>query len=295
MFSSLASLLLLGAISPPAAGPVLRPLPGIEVLSIAAPAEKRKPLLLPERLSASGMLLLDLQSGETLLSRNENQRRKVASLTKIMTALLILENHNLNEIVPVPTLADGIRGSAVGLKAGEFFRIGDLLKALLIPSANDAAYALAIDDAGSVSRFVERMNKRASSLGLKNTHFTNPAGLDSTEQYSSVRDLSWLTIAALKHPVFRKIVSTKSGTIEATTGQSFDLRNTNELLHENPHVFGVKTGTTDLAGECLIVLFEEEHRPYLLVLIGSNDRYTDSLYLLTALRKALSENVALEQ
>lgn len=286
MFSALASLLFLGAIASPPPLPPLPAPPGIEVLKIAAPSRIAGNIVMPKKLTASGMILVELKSGNIILSRHPNQRRPMASLTKIMTALVILESHDLHEIMSIPKIAETIGGSTIGVKTGEFFRIHDLLRALLIPSANDAAYALAIHNAGSAAVFVQKMNARAASLGLLNTHFTNPAGLDAAEQYSSPRDLVWLATAALRSSDFRKIVNTKYTSIETTTGQSFDLRNTNELLHENPHVFGVKTGTTNGAGECLIVLFEEAGEPYLLVLLGSKDRYTDSLYLLDAVHDA---------
>ena len=184
---------------------------------------------------------------------------------------------------------DQIPGSTIGLKAGEHFSIGSLLKGLLIHSGNDAAYTLAMYKEKSVAHFVQKMNKRAAALGLKNTHFTNPAGLDNEQQYSSPRDLAWLTVAALRNNEFRSIVQTKTAKIFTNEGREFDLRNTNELLHENDHVRGVKTGTTDAAGECLIVLFEEQGREYLLVLLGAKDRYTDSLYILKAVQDALPE------
>ncbi len=280
MLSALASLLLLGAVPPVQADAHLPERPGIEVLRITAPALFKKKFSVPAKLSASGMILLDLESGNVLMSRNADERRPMASLTKIMTALLTLENHALNEIVVVPAVSEKIPGSSIGVRAGEHFSVGALLKAALIPSANDAAYTLAMYHARSISGFVEKMNARAASLGLKNTHFTNPAGLDGVEQYSSARDLGWLTMAALKNPDFRSIVRSKAAKISTSAGREFDLRNTNELLQDNDNVYGVKTGTTNGAGECLIVLFEEEGHQYLLVLLGSADRYTDSLYVL---------------
>ncbi len=288
MFSALTSLLLLGSVPPAIPRTAMQALPGIEVLKIAVPSTPLKAPEMPRHLSASGMLLVDLQSGQVLLSKQADLKRPMASLTKIMTALLILERHDLHEVASVPKIVADVRGSTIGVKTGESFTIEDLLKALLIPSANDAAYALAIEDAGSVSEFVERMNMRAKSLGLKNTHFSNPAGLDSDSQYSTARDLSRLTIAALKNKDFRRIVRTKSASIATNAGAQFDLRNTNELLQKDDRVFGVKTGTTSGAGECLIVLFEEKKREYLLVLLGSNNRYTDSLSVLKAVRDALS-------
>ncbi len=289
MLSVLASLLLLGAAGPAEIVVPARRAPGIEVLQISAPTLLTKKLSLPLAVSASGVLVLDLENGQELLSRRPDQRRPMASLTKIMTALLILERHDLQEVVLVPTVADQIRGSAIGVRPGERFMVGALLKALLIPSANDIAYTLAISDSHSAAAFVLQMNARAQALGLKNTHFANPAGFDNPEQYSSPRDLGWLTMAALRNPEFSRIVGMRTVRITDNEGREFDLRNTNDLLQENEHVSGVKTGTTEAAGECLIVRFEEQGHPYLLILLGSRDRYTDSLYILQAVHDALSQ------
>ncbi len=288
MFSSLASLLLLGAVPPMDVPTLSAARPGIEVFHVTSPTVLKN-INVTNRLSASGVLLLDVKSGEVLLSKNPDQQRPMASLTKIMTALLVLEEYPLYEVMMIPKSMDQIPGSTIGLKAGEHFSIGSLLKGLLIHSGNDAAYTLAMYKEKSVAHFVQKMNKRAAALGLKNTHFTNHAGLDNEQQYSSPRDLAWLTVAALRNNEFRSIVQTKTAKIFTNEGREFDLRNTNELLHENDHVRGVKTGTTDAAGECLIVLFEKQGREYLLVLLGAKDRYTDSLYILKAVQDALPE------
>lgn len=286
MFAALTSLLLLGIVPPTAASPLpVRALPGVELVSVAPPTRLQARLTMP-KLSASGMILLDMRSGDVLLARNPDERRLIASLTKIMTALLILENHSPKEFVTVPPIAESIHGSTLGLLPGQRFTVGALLKGLLLPSANDVAYTLAIFHARSVGTFVQEMNERAQTLGLKNTHFTNPAGLDNEQQYSTPRDLAWLTAAALKHPDFRTIVGMRTATIFSEDGKVYDLRNTNELLHYNQNVFGVKTGTTDAAKECLVILFSSHGRLYLLVLLGSHDRYTDSLYVLQAVDAA---------
>ncbi|OGJ60799.1 hypothetical protein A3A67_04175 [Candidatus Peribacteria bacterium RIFCSPLOWO2_01_FULL_51_18] len=285
MFAALTSLLFLGIVQPLTPQKV-RTLPGVELLSIAPPARLTSSAFKLPRLSASGAILIDGLSGEELRSINPDQKRPTASLAKIMTALLILENHRLDEIVTISEIAETVRGSSVGLKPGQHFSVGALLKAILIPSANDAAYALAVFHSRSIPAFAQAMNDRALTLGLKNTHFSNPAGLDNGEQYSTPRDMAWLTMSALRNPAFRKTVGTRSAKIFSEEGREIDIRNTNELLHYNPDVFGVKTGTTDAAKECLVVLFNIRNHPYLLVLLGSQDRYTDSLYVLQAMNAA---------
>jgi D-alanyl-D-alanine carboxypeptidase len=285
MLSALTSLLLLGVVPPSPPVVSAATLPGIELVSIAPPNQIASRITMPV-LSASGAILVDLDSGDVLYAKNANQRRPIASLTKIMTALLILEHHALSEIVTIPPIAEQIPGSTVGFIPGQHFTVGALMKALLLPSANDAAYTLAVFHSRSVGAFVKAMNERVQSLGLDNTHFANPAGLDSDQQYSTPRDLAWLTMAALKHNSFRSIVGTRTARITNDNGKDFSLRNTNELLHYNQDVYGVKTGTTDAAKECLVVLFSHRSHPYLFVLLGSHDRYTDSLYILQAVASA---------
>lgn len=286
MLSVLASVLVLGLIPAEPPAPAAPSLPGIEMLSISAPDTIATTLRMPA-LSASSAILMDASSGQEVFSVSPDERKPMASLTKIMTALLILENHSLNEIVTIPPIAEEIKGSAIGLKAGQRFSVRSLLYALLLPSANDAAYALAVFDARSVGTFVQRMNLRAESLGLKNTHFANPAGLDNIDQFSTPRDLAWLTLAALKNETFAMIVGTRTARITAEDGKEYLLKNTNEMLHYNANVFGVKTGTTDNAGECLIILFTERDHPYLLVLLGSSERYADGLKQLKAVHAAM--------
>lgn len=286
MFSALTSLLLLGIVPTSALSSGVRELPGIERVTIAAPSPLKNTLTVPP-LSASGVLLIDAESGEELFAIGADTPRPMGSLTKIMTALLVLERHKLSESVTIPPIAENIGGSRIHVAAGERFSVGDLLKALLLPSANDVAYALAVFDSGNLAAFNRSMNERATQLGLKNTHFANPAGLDNDEQYSTPRDLAWLTLAALRRPAFRDIIGTRTARISAHDGRMFELKNTNELLHYNEDVSGVKTGTTDRAGECLIVLFTKERRSYLLVLLGSRERYTDSLHVFQALDLAM--------
>lgn len=285
MFASLASVLFLGIIPPPALHSMPGPLPGIELLAVSAPSRITQALELAQ-LSASGAILLDADSGEELYAKDADTPRPIASLTKIMTAIVTLENRRPGEVFTVPAIAEQVHGSGLGLRPGEHMTVGNLLKAILLLSANDAAYTLAANAPRGLVGFVQSMNERAQSLGLKHTHFVNPAGLDHPDQYSTPREMAWLTLAALRLPAFAATVQMKSARVASQEGDTWDLRNTNELLHENPNVFGVKTGTTDGAGECLVVLFREANRSYLLVLLGSQDRYTDGLYVLAAVHDA---------
>jgi D-alanyl-D-alanine carboxypeptidase len=286
MLRAIASLLLLGMVPPTADSVHLASLPSIEVVQVTAPSKIQEHLNVPA-LSASGVMLIDLDSGEELFSVNPDTPRPMASLTKIMTALIVLEHHSLDETVTVPAIADEIGGSSLKAKSGQQFKLSAMLKALLLPSANDAAYTLAVHHSRSVAKFVAEMNERATALGMANTHFGNPAGLDSQQQYSSPRDLAWLSVAALRQPAFRATVGMRFANTTSSDGMQFALSNTNEMLHYNDSVFGLKTGTTDSAGECLIVAFVAGERSYLLVILKSADRYTDALNVLQAVQEAL--------
>jgi D-alanyl-D-alanine carboxypeptidase (penicillin-binding protein 5/6) len=284
MLSLVTSVLLLGTVPAPLERSSVYALPDIGSLAVAAPAALTD--FAPPSLTASGVLLMDVKSGQVVYDLDGKTARSVGSLAKIMTALLILERHNLDEIVTVDPLAASMDGSALHLKAGEKFTIADLLRGMLIPSANDAAYALALHDSPSIQDFVTLMNVRAQSLGLTETMFENPAGYDDTHQESSPRDLAWLTMAALRHPFFRETVRTRDTTITANDGVTYALHNTHELLHSDGNVTGVKTGTTASAGQCVITQFIDRGHTYLAVVLGSRDRYRDTKRLMQAVEKA---------
>ena len=261
-------------------------MPAAEILSVHAPAVMRN--VLPPSITASGAILMDAVSGEVLFSKHASTPRPMASLTKIMTALLILDSHSMNETVTVPEVAEAVGGSDMNLKKGQRFILGDLLKAMLLRSANDAAYTLAYHHSGGTTAFVRAMNQRSKSLKLSATRFANPAGLDDPNQYASARDIASLMLAALRNPTFQSIVSTRDAEITAYDGKQFSLHNTNEILHSRLNVFGVKTGTTSAAGECLAVLFTSGRRTYILVLLGSKDRYTDALRVMNAVSSRIA-------
>jgi len=159
--------------------------------------------------------------------------------------------------------------------------VKDLLRGLFINSANDATVALAIHNTGSISTFVDKMNTRAKDLSLLDTHFKNPHGLDAEGHYSSARDLAFLAKKVLKYPLVRDIAQTFTTTVESIDGHFVHpLVNTNELLGKIFPIYGLKTGTTDNAGECLILLVRHQKHEYLLVILGSQNRYLDARSLL---------------
>lgn len=211
--------------------------------------------------------------GQILAEKNLHDRRAMASTTKIMTALLVLERANLDELVTVSPQAL-VGESSMGLQAGEVATVEDLLWGLLLQSGNDAAVALAEHVAGSENDFVALMNQRAAELGLADTHFANAHGLDAPEHYSSAHDLLRLTEEALRHPLFQHMVSTRT-----TTAAGHSLTNINELLDRYPGADGVKTGTTQTAGQNLVASVTRDGNQSLAVVLGSEDRYADAATL----------------
>jgi D-alanyl-D-alanine carboxypeptidase (penicillin-binding protein 5/6) len=201
----------------------------------------------PPKISAGAAVVLDTVSGRILYEKNAHSRRAMASTTKIMTAIVAIENGNLDDRVTVSRRAASIGGSVINLKTGEELTLRELLYGMLVKSGNDAAIAVAEHVGGTVENFVEMMNKKAKELGLKDTAFKNPHGLDATGHYSTAYELAKLTQYALKNPVFSEMAGTQS--IHITNR---DLYTTNEMLSVYPGADGVKTGYTGKAGRCLV-------------------------------------------
>jgi D-alanyl-D-alanine carboxypeptidase (penicillin-binding protein 5/6) len=215
--------------------------------------------------------------GRTLWAKEPHKRLPPASLTKIMTALLVLESGQLDAVVTVSRAAAGQGGSRLGLAAGDRLRVEDLLTAVLVRSANDACRALAEREAGSEARFVVRMNRRALALGLRDTHFANACGWDAPGHFSSASDLALLTDTALRFPVFSALVALPEARIRtADRRREFLVRNTNLMVGRLPDVVGVKTGFTRGAGRCVIVLAEREGVRVLAVLLNAFNRWWDA-------------------
>jgi serine-type D-Ala-D-Ala carboxypeptidase (penicillin-binding protein 5/6) len=229
-------------------------------------------------ISAQSAVLMDFASGRVLYSKALHQRLPPASTTKMMTALLTLEQGQLQSDTAISALAGGQIGTRMGLAAGEHFAVRDLLFGLFLPSGNDAAVALAQHDGPSLQGFVDRMNARARDLGLADSHFMNPHGLDEAGHVSSAYDLAQLARFALRsQPLFDQYVSTQQHSIPAApTHPAFDLANTNQLLGSYPGADGVKTGTTPAAGEVLVGSVTHEGHRLLMAVMASQDRYTDA-------------------
>ncbi len=225
--------------------------------------------------SASHAILMDADTGAVLYEKDADTPSLIASTTKIMTGLLVCETCDPDEKVTVPPEAVGVEGSSMYLKAGETLSVRDLLYGMLLQSGNDAATALALHCSGSVEAFAERMNEKARDLGLTNTHFANPHGLDNEENYGSARDLATLTAYALQNPAFAGIVATKT----YRTGDRC-LVNHNKLLWRCEGAIGVKTGFTKKAGRILVSAAERNGRTLICVTVSAPDDWNDhcSLY-----------------
>ena len=242
------------------------------------------------RSPAHGILLKDLTTGRTLYEFQADRRLSPASLTKIMSALVILEYGNLEDAVTVSRTAATARKIRLRLRAGQIFRLEDLLKAMLMTSANDACLAAVEHVAGSEERFVLLMNTKANGLGLVDTHFTNACGFDDPAHYTTAEDLATLSEIALQHPIFKTFVREESDVMYAVNGGRFYyLRNTNRLLGRLPGVEGVKTGFTSKAGRCLIAKVSQNGNELLLVLLHTSRRWNTAASLINFGLQALED------
>ena len=233
-------------------------------------------------LNARSCIVLDRLSKKVLYGKNETSRVKMASTTKIMTATIIIENCDLNQTVEVSKKAAGTGGSRLGLKTGDKITIRDLLYGLMLCSGNDAAIALAEAAAGSVQDFSKLMNLKAKELGLENTNFESPHGLDSDNHYTTAYELAILSDYALKNTTFFNIVGTKSCTV-TINGYPKNLNNTNELLGNLNGVYGIKTGFTNGANRCLVTACKRNNMDIICVVLGCDTkkfRTTDSIKLI---------------
>lgn len=218
---------------------------------------------------------------QVLWEKQAGKRLPPASLTKIMTGLLVLEHYRPQQVVTVGRQAAAESGSRLGLRQGDRMSVENLLAATLIKSANDACHALADHVAGSEARFVALMNRRASEWGLRDTHFVNACGHDHPGHYSSAHDLAVLAERALAQPVFAQLVPVAASEIVTADGRRhFYLETHNALIGRYPGAQGVKTGYTQHAGKCLVALARRDGREVLLVLLNAPNRWWDAVDIL---------------
>ncbi len=228
--------------------------------------------------TAQSVAIVDEACGTLIFSKNPHRRLPPASLTKIVTAIIALETADLNDVVTVDV--DGFYygdGTVMGLETGMQMSLQDLMYGLLLPSGNDAAVAIARYVAGDVPAFVARMNAKVRTLGLQDTHFTNPHGLDAPSHYSSAYDMAMLARYAMKNPILAQIVSTQ---VWQPAWDGPQLWNGNLLLWLYPGSDGVKIGWTEKAGQTIVASAQRDGRRLFVALLGSEDRYSDAIMLL---------------
>ncbi len=222
-------------------------------------------------INARSYVVLDRKSKKVLIGKNEYTKSKMASTTKIMTATIILENCNLDDIVTISKKSANTGGSRLGLKTNDKISVLNLLYGLLLCSGNDAAVALAEYCSGSIPEFCNLMNQKAIELGLTNSHFETPHGLDSDGHYTTAYELSLITDYALKNSTFVKIVNTKNHTIKINNYPK-NLSNTNELLGVLDGVYGVKTGFTNGANRCLVTACKRNDMDLICIVLGCDTK-----------------------
>jgi len=218
-------------------------------------------------INAQAAIVMDANSGRILYSKNADQRKYIASTTKIMTAIVTLENGNLDDVVTISKKAASVNGSSINLREGEKLKLKELLYGLMLNSGNDAAIAIAEHIGGDVETFVDMMNEKARELNLVNTSFKTPHGLDCEGHYSTANELAQMARYALRNPEFAAICKTVSINI---TGRS--LYNTNEMLGFYPGADGVKTGYTGQAGRCLVCSATRNGQRLISVVLGCPTR-----------------------
>jgi D-alanyl-D-alanine carboxypeptidase len=226
-------------------------------------------------LSAQGALIIDLNSMIPLYEKNPDLQLLPASTTKILTALTAMDTYNLDDVLTVG--GKSTEGQRMGLVYGENITFENLLKGLLIYSANDAAEVIAENYPGGRQEFINAMNKKANDLNLTKSHFENPTGFDGGENFTTTRDLIRLSIIAMQNPVFTDIVGQKEIVITSTDERFVHrLKNTNKLLFKDLGVRGVKTGWTENARENLVTYIEKDGRKIIIALLGSQDRFGET-------------------
>ena len=230
-------------------------------------------------ISSKHATLIECQSGDVVFSKDADSRAPMASTTKIMTAIVAIENADLQKLITVSDDAIGTEGSSIYLKSGERLTINDLLYALLLESANDAATAIAIEIGGSVENFSEMMNEKAHELGLLNTNFSNPHGLDDENHYTTANDLAKIALYAMQIPKFREIVSSKTAVISSNEC-SRTLVNHNKLLRFYDGAIGIKTGFTKKSGRCLVSCAQRDGVTLIAVTLDAPNDWNDHKRLL---------------
>ena len=224
----------------------------------------------PPPVAAESVLVVDLASGRNLYAKNADSVRPVASTQKLITALCVLDAGNIDKPVVISAYDTACEPTKLYLKPGERYTRRELLKVLMVKSANDVARALARDVAGSVEGFAALMNRKCEQLGMRNSNFMNPHGLTEPGQYSTARDMAIAARAAYRSPLIRSYAATREFTFTYNDGRTRRIENTNKLLKTLPYCNGLKTGTTNASGRCLISSGSLNGRSVVCVVLKSN-------------------------
>jgi serine-type D-Ala-D-Ala carboxypeptidase (penicillin-binding protein 5/6) len=223
----------------------------------------------PPPIVAESAIVIDAESGRVLYAKNADLPRAVASTQKIVTALCVLDAGNIDKPVTIESSDGACEPTKLGVKPGEIYSRRDLLKVLMVKSANDIARSLARDVGGNQESFAALMNQKALSLGMRNSNFINPNGLPMAGQYSTARDMAIAARAAYRSPLIRSYTATKSFTFHFADGHTREIENTNRLLKTVPYCDGLKTGTTNAAGRCLVASGSLNGRSVIAVVLKS--------------------------
>lgn len=246
----------------------------LQTLSYAKPATEPDSLKFEQEINS--YILKDLGTSEVLMSKNTGKRVQPASLTKILTTIIAIESGKLGDIVEIPKVVTNVEPAKAGFDAGEKIRLVDLVKASMVRSSNDAAFAIAIYLGGSVKGFARIMNRRAREIGMTHSHFTNPAGYDRAPyagHYSTANDLLLLTEYAIGNEIFNRIAALDSISFyEQKTKKRYSLKSSNKLLEKYQYAVGIKTGYTMKAGRCLIARAKKADRDVVLILLDAGEK-----------------------
>lgn len=238
--------------------------------AVAVPLPGTIPQVPPPPVAAESAIVVDIGSGRVLYAKNADLQRQVASTQKIITALCVLEAGDIDQKVTIAASDGQCEPTKLYLKPGEVYSRRDLLKVLMVKSANDVARALARDVGGSQENFAAIMNARAAKLGMRSSRFQNPHGLTEPNQFSTARDMAIAARQAYRSPLLRSFIATKKMTFRYASGKTIELENTNRILKSVPYCNGMKTGTTNAAGRCLICTGELGNRAVIVVVLKSN-------------------------
>ena len=246
--------------------------------TVVEASEVSPPDTLDPSRSVGSYILKDVGASKVVMAKDTGKRIQPASLTKILTCVMAIESGRLGDVVEIPKEATLVEPTKAGFEPGEKIRLVDLVKASLVRSSNDAAFAIAIHLGGSVSGFIAMMNRRAKEIGMSHSHFTNPAGYDRKPyngHYSTAQDLLVLTEYAIRNELFNRIARLDSiSFFEQKTRKKYSLKSSNKLLESYPYAVGIKTGYTFRAGRCLIARARKEDRDVLLVMLkAGKDRW----------------------